>query len=95
MMKNSVMQLQDLGERSPTIRGDSEVGPNGVARLIPDDDKSHIAALEDIRETIEQHYGDRIDSLVNDEQAICIDRVVLRADDLPHIEYTLVAEREE
>lgn len=95
MEDEPIEQLQDLGELQPTIRRVSEVGANGVARLIPDDNKSHIEALEDIRGTIEEHYGERIDDLAADDQEVVIDRVVLRADDLPHIEYRLVAEREE
>lgn len=89
------MQFQDLGELQPTIRTVDGVGANGVARLIPDDDKSHVEALEDIREVIDEHYGERIEDLAEDGQEVVIERVVLRSDDLPHIEYRLVDEREE
>lgn len=88
-----VAQLQDLGDATVTVRRHDEVGSNGVARLLPDDDGSHLDALADIREVIDEHYGERIQALADDDEEAIIERVVLRSDDLPHIEYRVVEER--
>lgn len=93
-MDEAVRDFQDLGDATVTIRRWDEVGANGVARLIPDDDGSHLDALEDIRATIDEHYGERIQDLADDDQEVIIERVVLRSDDLPHIEYRVVEARE-
>lgn len=92
-MDEPVRNFQDLGESTVTIRKWDEVGANGVARLIPDDDGSHLDALADIRETIDKHYGERIEDLADDGQEVIIERVVLRSDDLPHIEYRVATEK--
>lgn len=94
MKDEPIEQLQHLGDLQPKIRRVGDVGGNNVSRIIPDDDKSHIGAVENIRETIEEHYGDCIANLAGDEQEVVIERVVVRNDDLPHIEYRLVAEGE-
>jgi hypothetical protein len=87
-----VKQLQDLGDATVKVRPADDVGARGVTRLIPDDDGNHLNALEEIREVLDEHYGERIEEIANDGTEVVVERVVLPADDLPYIEYRLVDE---
>lgn len=87
-----IEEFQDLGDLGPTIRDGESVGVNGVLRLQPDGDASHAEAMEDIREVIDEHYGERIDSVVDEDEKIIIERAVILSDNLPYIEYQKVDE---
>lgn len=88
-------QFRDLGELSPTIRLESGVGPRGVEPLAPNDDESHITALEQIRTIIDEHYGDSIERLCGDDQELIIERAVFLSDNVPYIEYQIVEEADD
>jgi len=85
-----VEEFQDLGDLCSTIRKREDVGVNGVLRLQPDGDGSHAEAMEDIRDVIDEHYGERIDLVVDEDEKIIIERAVILSDNLPYIEYQLV-----
>ena len=90
---STVKTFQDLGEVAQSVRFTEECGPRGVASLIPDDG-SHIDAMGNIRDIIDEYYGDNIDRIADDDQRVIIERLVVPSDDLPYIEYQLVDDRE-
>lgn len=84
--------FQDLGDATLTIRNLDDIGPSGIAQLVPDDDGDHLGALEEIREVLEENYGEQLDKLTDDDEKLIVERAVLRSDELPHIEYRVVDE---
>jgi len=48
--------------------------------------------MEEIREVIDKHYGERINSVVDEDEKIIIERAVILSDNLPYIEYQKVDE---
>lgn len=86
------IESQDLGDVTVTIRPQDKAGPTGVESLIPDDNGSHIDALEEIRSIIDENYGNHIDSISDDGENVLIERLTLPSDDLPHIEYRIIEE---
>lgn len=87
--------FQDLGTLEATIRTEDAIGPSGVNVLQPDEEKSHIEAVAQIREIIDEHYGESIARLSEDDERVIINRAVIRAETVPHIEYTVVDSRNE
>lgn len=96
MVKNlPTQEMQDLGEATRTIRPAREVGGSGVATLVPNEDASHLEAMEEIRAIIDEYYGESIDRVVdNDGDRVVVERLVVNSDDLPHMEYSIVSEIE-
>jgi hypothetical protein len=84
-------EYQDLGESKKLIRRPEETGRSGVEVLVPDGG-SQTEALEQIRDVIDEHYGNNLDRLCDDDERVVINRLVLQSDDLPHIEYRIVDE---
>lgn len=87
-----VIELQDLGELKSTIRTVEGVGPTGVEPLMPDEGTSFGEASEAFRGVLEEYYGDNLDRLAGEDERVLIERVVVKADDVPYIEYTIVDE---
>jgi hypothetical protein len=85
-----VTELQNLGELTQTIRTEDEVGQSGIESLIPEPDGKHTDAMQEIRSVIDEHYGESVERLAGDGEQVVIERLIVPADDLPHIEYTLV-----
>lgn len=90
-----VEELQDLGELTQTIRKEDDVGPSGVNVLVPDEAEEHADAISEIRSIIDEHYGDTLDRLSGEGERVVIERLVVQSDDLPHIEYRLVTDRDD
>jgi hypothetical protein len=90
-----VEQFQDLGDVGKTLRTVDEVGGEGVSPLLPDGAGDHTAAIEEIREIVDEHYGDSLDELSGDDEKLVIERLVLPSDCVPHIEYRIVDSRDE
>lgn len=89
-----VFEFQDLGEIGQTLRTADEVGPAGVNTLVPDDDASHIKAMQEIRSVLDKHYGDSIQRLHDADKRIVIERVTFKSGASPHIEYRIVEGRD-
>lgn len=87
-----VRDFQDLGELTRTIRREDEVGYSGVELLIPEPNGEHTEAIQEIRSVIDEHYGESVERLADDDERVIIEQLVIPADDLPYIEYTLVDE---
>lgn len=83
-------EFQDLGDLQLKLRSIEDTGPSGVEPLYPDDDKSHVEALEKIRDIVDEHYGEMFDRLCDDDEEVVIERLVLKSDDVPYIEYQVV-----
>lgn len=92
--KMPVNQFQDLGDLSQKIRLITETGPSGVETLMPNDGVGHGEAMSDFRQVLESHYGNQLSELAGDDEQVIVQRIVLKSDEMPHIEYQLVDERE-
>lgn len=89
-----VEELQDLGDLSPIILKEEDTGPGGVEPLVTDDGKGFGEASEAFREVLDEYYGDRLDELAGDGERVLVDRLVVPSDDVPHVEYQIVEERD-
>jgi demethoxyubiquinone hydroxylase (CLK1/Coq7/Cat5 family) len=89
---NDIVELQDLGEIGPTIRPDNMVSSSGVATLTLDDESSFIDSMDALREVLDEHYGDHLEELSSEDEKLVIERVVLRSDEHPYIEFNVVEE---
>jgi len=87
-----IEEFQDLGDLGPYIRSIDMVGASGVEPLVPNDDASFADASEAFREVLDEHYDERMDELTEDGEKLIVERLVLQADDVPYIEYSIVDE---
>lgn len=87
-----IEEFQDLGDLGPYIRSIDMVGPSGVEPLVPNEDTSFADASEAFRDVLDEHYDERMDELTEDGEKLIVERLVLQADDVPYIEYSIVDE---
>lgn len=92
---DGIETLQDVGRRPPLIRTTMMIGQSGVATLVPDNDSKFLDANNQFRKVLDEHYGERLDELAEDDEQLVIERVVVQADRVPYIEYTVVEELED
>lgn len=92
MGNDRIAELQDLGAENKTLRRVEDVSTRGVATLTPGADGSHAEAMKEIREVIDRHYGGSVERVAPEFHEPVVERIVLRGDTLPHMEYTLVEE---
>lgn len=90
-----VEEFQDVGDLKPVIRSIDMVGPSGVEPLVPDNDSTFGESTEVFRDVLDEHYGERLDELTEEDEELVIERLVIQADDVPYIEYTIVDEFED
>lgn len=89
---DEIEEFQDLGDLKSTLRRSESVGPSGVESLVPDEGKTFAEAQAAFREVVEEYYGDNLDRLAGEDEEALIERIVVKSDDVPHIEYTVVEE---
>ena len=87
-----IAEFQDLGSEEKTLRLVENVSSRGVQTLTPNSEGSHAEAMKEIREVIDKHYGPSIEKVAPEFHEPVVERLVLRSDTLPHMEYTLVEE---
>jgi hypothetical protein len=92
MAPQKLAELQDLGSDSKILRREEDVSARGVESLVPDEGESHLEAMKEIREVIDEHYGDQIEDIAPAGHEAVVERIVLRSETVPHVEYTLVEE---
>lgn len=91
-MDGIMVEFQDLGDLSHTVRKQEDIGASGASVLMPDDDTSFGDASQAFRDVLDEHYSEHIDKLADDGETVIVERLVLPSDDVPRIEYQLVEE---
>lgn len=94
-MDQEFESFQDLGEMRQRIRSQDGIGSTGVEVLPPDDDGNHGEALAEIREVVDEHYGDHISELEGDDEILVIEKISFRSDGLPYILYQRIDDWED